>query len=114
MKSNLDSIDVAGVQRCVPLLWKIHRWSVGFLVLNETDANDDLVFVSQEESNRLKPTRVSGPPSRTRDASGEAFVAISMRHTPCKLQLWVQFPTFLHLDRRKSGVAAIPRCGRGS
>ena len=65
MESNLDSIEVARVQLYVPLLGKIHRRSVGFLVLDETNAHYDLVFVSQEETNRLEPARVTGPPSRT-------------------------------------------------
>jgi hypothetical protein len=65
MESNLDPIDVVGVQRYVPLLREIHRRGVGFLVLDETDAHDNFVFVSQEEADRLEPTRVSGPPSRT-------------------------------------------------
>jgi len=65
MESNLDPIDMDSVQRGVPLFREIHRWGVGFLVLDETDANDNLVFVSQEEADRLEPTGVSGPPSRT-------------------------------------------------
>jgi len=65
MESNLDPTDVTGAQRYVPLLGEIHRWRVGFLVLDEADAHDDFVLVSQEEANRLEPTRVSGPPSRT-------------------------------------------------
>ena len=78
MESNLDPTDGASVQRHVPLLGEIHRRRVGFLVLDETDAHDDFVFVSQEESNRLESARVPGPPSRTRDAPREVFVAISM------------------------------------
>ena len=78
MESNLDSVDVAGVQRYVPPLGEIHRRRVGFLVLDETDAHDNFVFVPKEEADGLEPTRVSGPPSRTRDAPREAFVTISM------------------------------------
>lgn len=86
MESNLDPIEVTGTQRYVPLLGEIHRRRVGLLVLNETDAHNDLVFVSQEESDRLEPARITGPPSRTGDASREAFITISVRHTPRKLE----------------------------
>jgi len=65
MKANLDPADVAGIQRHVPPLGEIHRGRVCFLVLDETDAHNDFVFVSQKEANRLETTCVSGPPSRT-------------------------------------------------
>ena len=114
MESNLNPINVGGVQRYVPLLGEIHCRRVGFLVLDETDAHDNFAFVSQEEANGLEPTRVSGPPSRTRDASREAFVAISMRHTSCELQFRVQFPTLLPVNRWRSGIAVVRERGRSS
>jgi hypothetical protein len=46
MDSHLDPTDVTGVQRDVPPLGKIHRRRVGFLVLDETDPHNNLVFVS--------------------------------------------------------------------
>ena len=51
MDSHLDPTDVTGVQRYVPLLGEIHRRRVGLLVLDETDAHNNLIFVSQEEAN---------------------------------------------------------------
>ena len=78
MISNLDPANMTGFQRYVPLLGKIHRGGVGFLVLDKADAHNDLVFVSQEEANRLKPASVSRPPSCARNASGEAFVTVSV------------------------------------
>ena len=65
MDSHLDPTDVTGIQRHVPLLGEVHRRRVGFLVLDKTDAHNNLAFVSQEEANRLESTCVSGPPSRT-------------------------------------------------
>jgi len=65
MESNLDPIDMGGAQRGVPLLGEIHRWGVGFLVLDETDAHNNLIFISQEEADRLEPTGISGPSSCT-------------------------------------------------
>jgi hypothetical protein len=112
MKSDLNSIEMIWFQRDVPFLGEIHSGRVCFLVLDKTDAHNDLVFVSQEETNRLEPARVTGPPSRTRDASRKEFITISMRHTPRKLKFRVQFPTVAHLNGRMTSSAVVPKCGR--
>lgn len=85
IEPNLDPIEVTCIQRYIPFLGEVHRRRIGFLILYKTDAHDNLVLVSQEESNRLESAGISGPSSRTRDASREALIAVPMRHTPCKL-----------------------------
>lgn len=89
----LDLLNIYSIEGPIPPCWELHARRIGLLILYETDPNNILLFVLEEETDTLESTRVSGPSTRAGHTPRESFRLISVRHTPRKLQLRVQGPS---------------------
>ena len=82
----LDLPDKHLVEWSIPPCRKLHGWRVSLLVLNETDPDNVLLFVLEEETNSLEATRVTSPAARARHTSGKTLCFVPVRHATRKLQ----------------------------